>query len=155
VHAGAAFPARRWPADRFAAVARTELERGKTVLYTGTASERGVAAEVARLAGGGMVLAGETDLADLAALVAVAGRTVTGDTGVAHLATALRTPSVVLFGPVSPAHWGPPKDRRHRVLWAGHVGDPHAPQPDTGLLAIRVEDVLAALEALEEEPAAA
>jgi uncharacterized protein YjbJ (UPF0337 family) len=67
------------------------------------------------------------------------------DTGVAHLATAYRTPSVVLFGPTPPGEWGPPPDRpQHRVLWRGGRGDPHADAPDPGLLAIAVEDVLAA-----------
>jgi ADP-heptose:LPS heptosyltransferase len=156
VHAGAASPARRWPRERFAAVARAELERGRPVVYTGTAEERRLAADVARLAGGGTVVAGETDLPGLAALVAAAGRLVAGDTGVAHLATALRTPSVLLFGPTSPAHWGPPAaDPRHRVLWAGRPADPHGWEPDPGLLAIRVDDVLAALAALDEERAAA
>jgi ADP-heptose:LPS heptosyltransferase len=156
LHAGAASAARRWSPGRFAAVARAELVRGRAVLYTGTAKERPLAAEVARLASGGTVVAGETDLAGLAALVAAAGRVVAGDTGVAHLATALRTPSVVLFGPTSPAHWGPPvADPRHRVLWAGRPGDPHGREPDPGLLAIRVDDVLAALAALDEERAAA
>jgi uncharacterized protein YjbJ (UPF0337 family) len=55
-------------------------------------------------------------------------------------------PSVVLFGPTPPAEWGPPPDRPwHRALWAGRRGDPHAKAPDAGLLAISVEDVLAAL----------
>src|SRR5205823_1228874 len=73
------------------------------------------------------------------------GRVVSGDTGVAHLATALRTPSVVLFGPVSPRLWGPPEDARHLVLWAGRTGDPHAGSPDAGLLEITPEQVLQAL----------
>ncbi|MBA2575354.1 MAG: glycosyltransferase family 9 protein, partial [Euzebyaceae bacterium] len=83
---------------------------------------------------------------ELAAVVAAAGRVVCGDTGVAHLATAVGIPSVVLFGPVPPSRWGPPADRpRHRALWAGGTGDPHAPRPDPGLLRITVEDVVAAL----------
>ena len=93
------------------------------------------------------------DVMTLAAHVAVAGRVVCGDTGVAHLATALRRPSVVLFGPTSPARWGPPPERRqHVALWAGRTGDPHAERPDPGLLAISVSDVLAALDGLPAAP---
>ena len=96
------------------------------------------------------------DLARLARVVAVAGRLVSGDTGIAHLATALRTPSVVLFGPTSPAEWGPPRDRPwHHVLWAGRTGDPHGTRPDPGLLEIGVGDVLAALDGLPGRPQAA
>ena len=97
------------------------------------------------------VYAGRTDVLGLAALVAAAGRVVCGDTGVAHLATALRTPSVVLFGPISPALWGPPPDRpRHRALWAAGTGDPHGEEPDPGLLRIRVAKVVEALSTLPD-----
>jgi hypothetical protein len=56
----------------------------------------------------------------------------------------------VLFGPTSPAEWGPPRDRSwHRTLWAGGSGDPHAGEPDPGLLAITVADVLDAIADLQ------
>ncbi|HYI99121.1 MAG TPA: glycosyltransferase family 9 protein [Thermoleophilaceae bacterium] len=151
VHPGAAAGARRWPQERFAAVARAQVAEGRRVVLTGGRRERELAAEVARLAGlpSGAVLAGRTGLRDLAALVAAAERVVCGDTGMAHLATAFRTPSVVLFGPVSPERWGPPPDRPwHRALWAGRRGDPHAAAVDPGLLSIGVDDVLDALAGL-------
>ncbi|MCU1429285.1 MAG: glycosyl transferase, family 9 [Actinomycetia bacterium] len=148
VHPGASAPARRWPADRFAAVARAEVDAGRRVVITGDPSERRLARQVADLAGldDGVVLAGRTSLLELAAAVAAADVVCSGDTGVAHLATAFGTPSVVLFGPVSPAHWGPPAhDPRHRALWAGRLGDPHAPRVDSGLLHIGVDRVVATL----------
>ena len=152
IHPGAASPARRWPPERWAAVARAELAAGRRVVVTGSAAERDLAAAIARDAGDAVtVLAGETDLLELAATVAGAGRVVCGDTGVAHLATAFGTPSVVLFGPTPPSEWGPPPDRpQHQVLWAGARGDPHAPRPDAGLLAIGVDEVLGALDRLPE-----
>jgi ADP-heptose:LPS heptosyltransferase len=152
LHPGAASAARRWPPERFAAVARAERARGRDVVVTGAPDERALAADVAARAGlpRRSVLAGETDLRGLAALVGAAGRVVCGDTGVAHLATALGTPSVVLFGPTPPALWGPPEcDPRHRTLWAGRRGDPHGRKPDPGLLAIEVDDVLAVLAELD------
>jgi ADP-heptose:LPS heptosyltransferase len=158
VHPGAASAARRWPADRWAAVARAERERGRRVIVTGGADEIDLAAGIARSAGlpAGAVSAGRTSLVELASLVGAAGRVLSGDTGAAHLATALRTPSVVLFGPCSPARWGPPGDRSwHRVLWSGRVGDAHAAQADPGLLAITVDQVLRALDDLDTAPAPA
>lgn len=155
IHPGAASPARRWPADRWAAVARAEKERDRTVLITGGPEEVDLARRVARGAGlpESRVYAGRTGLLDLAALVGAAGRVVCGDTGLAHLATALRTPSVVLFGPTSPDLWGPPKDRPwHRTLWTGMSGDPHGESPDRGLLEIGVTDVLAELAVLPAPP---
>jgi ADP-heptose:LPS heptosyltransferase len=148
VHPGAAFPARRWPPDRFAVVASNLVAAGHRVVVTGSPAERDLAETVATTAGlpDDAVLAGRTDLVTLAALVADAVLVVCGDTGVAHLATAYGTPSVVLFGPTPPAWWGPPKDRpQHRPLWAGQIGDPFGQEPDPGLLKLSAEDVLAAI----------
>ncbi len=153
VHPGAAFPARRWPPERWAAVARNLVEAGSPVVITGGPGEEELALSVARGAGlpSEAVHAGRTDLAQLARLVAAAARVVCTDTGVAHLATALGTPSVVLFGPTSPRHWGPPPDRPwHRVLWRGTTGDPRGQAPDPGLLALDVQDVVDALDDLAD-----
>jgi ADP-heptose:LPS heptosyltransferase len=150
LHPGASAPARRWPAPRWAAVARHELRRGRRVVVTGGADEVELAKAVAAGAGlgGTAVLAGRTDVGELAAVVGAAGRIVCGDTGVAHLASAFATPSVVLFGPVSPSQWGPPRTGPHIALWAGTSGDPHAATPDPGLLAVAVADVTGALDEL-------
>ena len=82
-------------------------------------------------------------------MVAAAGRVVCGDTGIAHLATALGTPSVVLFGPVPPAEWGPPPDRPVTSR-CGPAGRPHANSVDPGLLAISVAEVDRALAGLPD-----
>ncbi|GAA5769769.1 glycosyltransferase family 9 protein [Streptosporangium roseum] len=151
LHPGAAAPARRWPPERFALVAVALRQAGHEVVITGNAGERALAEQVASLAclPEACVLAGRTGLRDLVALVARARLVVCGDTGVAHLASALATPSVVLFGPVSPALWGPPHGP-HVALWAGRSGDPHGDLPDEGLLEIGVLEVLdAAVNLLE------
>jgi ADP-heptose:LPS heptosyltransferase len=153
VHPGAGSPARRWPPGRFAGVARAERAKGRPVLISAGPGEEALAHAVAAAAGlpAAAVLAGGDVLA-LARLVAAVGRVVCGDTGVAHLATALGTPSVVLFGPVSPARWGPPPGRPwHRALWASRSGSPHGRVLDPGLAALTVDQVL---EALADLPAA-
>jgi ADP-heptose:LPS heptosyltransferase len=147
VHPGCAFPARQWPPERYAAVARRLASAGLKVVVTGSSGERQLAQQVATMADlpQDSVLAGRTTLTALAALVADATMVICGDTGIAHLATAYRTPSVVLFGPVSPGHWGPPPERpQHCALWAGTTGDTFADRPDPGLLQITTADVLAA-----------
>jgi len=156
IHPGAASVARRWPVDRWAAVARHQREQGRRVVVTGGPDEGGLADAVARFAGvdAGDVVAGRTSVVELAALVADAARVVCGDTGVAHLASAFATPSVVLFGPTPPVRWGPPTSRRHVALWAGRAGDPHGSAPDPGLLSLEIDDVTAALDGLpDREPA--
>ncbi|WP_243731093.1 glycosyltransferase family 9 protein [Modestobacter roseus] len=151
VHPGAAFPGRRWPPERFAAVARHLAAAGHRVVVTGGPAERELAERVA--AGAGLpddaVLAGRTTSLELAAVVAAARVVVCGDTGVAHLATAYRRPSVVLFGPVSPALWGPPPREQHRVLWHGDgTGDPHGTELDPALAQVTVEEVTTAVDGL-------
>ncbi|MFI9640657.1 glycosyltransferase family 9 protein [Micromonospora sp. NPDC051925] len=151
VHPGSKIEAKRWPADRFATLARRLAGQGHQVVVTGSAGERDLATRVA--AGAGLpesaVLAGRTDLGELAGLVAGARLVVSGDTGVGHLATAYRTPSVLLFGPVPPARWGPPADRPwHRVLWA--AGGAGADSSASRLAALPVDRVLAAVAEAEE-----
>jgi ADP-heptose:LPS heptosyltransferase len=151
VHPGAAFPGRRWPPGRFAAVARHLAANGHEVRITGGPGEVELARTVATGAGlpDDAVLAGRTTSMELAAVVAAARVVVCGDTGVAHLATAYRRPSVVLFGPLSPALWGPPRRRQHVVLWHGDgTGDPWGTTRDPALDRICVEEVTAALDAL-------
>lgn len=158
IHPGAAAPGRRWPAERFATVARSEADRGRPVFITGGAGERPLADEVVQQAAeiGVQSIAGQTDLDGLISVIGSAARVISGDTGVAHIAFAVGTPSVTLYGPVPPSEWGPPPGRsQHRTLWAGRRGDPHATQLDPGLAAIQPDDVRAELVELDRltEPA--
>jgi ADP-heptose:LPS heptosyltransferase len=156
VHPGAAFPGRRWPPERFSAVARHLAGSGLQVAITGGPAERDLALAVAAGAGLGeeAVLAGRTTTLELAAVIAAARVVVCGDTGVAHLASAYRRPSVVLFGPVSPALWGPPvragkQGPLHVVLWHGDgAGDPWGTTLDPALARIPVDEVTSALDTL-------
>jgi len=158
VHPGAASPSRRWPVERFAAVARTLSGRGHQVVVTGSASEAVLTARVAAAAPDAVDLAGRLDLRQLAAVVAAGRLVLCGDTGTAHLATAFGTDSVLLFGPTPPARWGPAIDRgRHRVLWHGpelappgtvYLGDPHGEDVDPALERTTVAEVTAAVDEL-------
>jgi ADP-heptose:LPS heptosyltransferase len=145
LHCGAKDAARRWPVERFAAIAIMLRAAGHEVVVTGGPDEQLVAHRIAAAAG--VRAAGRLSLLQLLSLVAGARLVVCGDTGVAHVASAYGTPSVVLFGPVSPAVWGPPADPRHQVLWHGDgTGDPHGTAPDPALLQISVAEVAAACE---------
>ncbi|HEX8867830.1 MAG TPA: glycosyltransferase family 9 protein [Lentzea sp.] len=152
IHPGASTGARRWPVERYAAVARAL--RAEVVGVPSSAGFLDLAEPLDVVVTAGP---GETDLArhiveepwtgslaELVDLVATARLVVCGDTGVAHLATACGTPSVLLFGPVSPEIWGPRRGP-HRVLWRGRTGDTFADEPDPGLLEITVEEVLDAI----------
>jgi ADP-heptose:LPS heptosyltransferase len=147
VHPGAAFGSRRWPPQRFAAVAKELTSNGFQVVICGSSAEMQLARAVATAAGlpPRTVLAGRVDVIGLAAVIAHAALVICGDTGPAHLATAYRTASVVLFGPTPPGAWGPPDDPRHVALWPSvtraEPGTPWGEIIDPALDAITVRDV--------------
>ncbi|MEV4702706.1 glycosyltransferase family 9 protein [Actinoplanes sp. NPDC049316] len=158
VHPGAKSPSRRWPPERYAAVAEALTAAGHRVVVTGSGAEREIATEVAERAGLGAGAVARTSLDELAGLVAHARLLISGDTGIAHLATAYRTPSVVLFGPMSPQRWGPPPERAyHRAIWHGTRSEPgDRPGPvHPALLAVRAGEVLDAAAEVERHAAAA
>lgn len=155
IHPGSASAARRWPAERFAAVAGALARHGNPVVVTGGSGEASMCRRLVSRAGLGPAadLSGRLTLPNLVALLRRSRLLISTDTGVAHLATAVRTPSVVLFGPTAPQLWGPLVDPHlHLVLWHGRPdepGDPHATVPDPSLLKITVrETVQAALRQL-------
>lgn len=147
VHSGASAPARRWPLERWASVVRRLEDGGHRVVVTGGPDEWARARALVHRARLPVdrCLAGRTSAVDLLDVVGAARVVLSGDTGIAHLASAARAPSVVLFGPVSPARWGPPDAPWHRALWHGATGDPHGAAPDPGLLEIDVDEVLDAV----------
>jgi ADP-heptose:LPS heptosyltransferase len=149
VHPGAAAGSRRWPAERFAEVAVELRHQGHRVVITAGDAERSLAEAIAVASGARALL--DLTLPRLLAVVASARLVLCGDTGVAHVASNYRTPSVVLFGPVSPAVWGPPLDPRHRVIFHGNgTGDPHGLDPDPAMLAITVAEVVEGVRRVEQ-----
>jgi heptosyltransferase-2 len=122
---GAAYgPAKRWSAERFAALGRQLAARGQAVLVCGAASER-EACEPVRAGVGACarLLAGATSLPVQAALCARATLTVSNDSGLAHLAAATGAPTVVVFGSTSSA-WTAPAGTRVRVVQRAPVCSP-------------------------------
>jgi ADP-heptose:LPS heptosyltransferase len=117
VHPGASVAERRWPAEKFAAVADRLADRGRQIVLTGVPSERAIAERVAsHMQRAPLNLVGKTDLGSLGALVARADLLICNDTGISHVAAALQTPSVVISTGNNPARWAPKNQRLHRVL---------------------------------------
>ncbi len=116
LHPGASVPARRWPVERFRALAHLLADRGWRVVVTGGADERSLAAAAASGVPGAVDLSGAGDLDLLGAVLARARVLVVGNTGPAHLAAATHTPVVSLFSPVVPAWAWRPWRVPHRLL---------------------------------------
>lgn len=96
--------AKRWPAERYAALADRFIEEmNADVLLVGARDEIEVSREVtSRMRHKPIMLTGETDLAQLTAVLSLVDLLVTNDTGPAHIAAALERPTLVIFGPTDP-----------------------------------------------------
>jgi heptosyltransferase-2 len=96
--------AKRWPAERYAALADRLIEElGAQVMLVGSNAEAGVSLEVSRqMRNRPLTLTGQTDLAELVATLSLVDLLVTNDTGPAHIASALGRPTLVIFGPTNP-----------------------------------------------------
>lgn len=118
IHPGARLPSRRWPAERFAAVADALAARGYTIVLTGTQEEAPLGAAVrAAMRFPAASLVGQTSLGSLAAILRDAHLLVCNDTGTSHIANAMRTPTVVISSGGDPRRWQPLDRRTYRVLW--------------------------------------
>jgi len=107
LHPGAGAHWKRWPAERFAALADALERQGRQVLLVeGPADVESIQAVQAHAARPYPVLR-ETSLRRLAALLSQGSLFVGNDSGVTHLAAISGIPTVALFGPTDPANWAP------------------------------------------------
>jgi ADP-heptose:LPS heptosyltransferase len=120
--------ARRWPAERFAAVGDALAGTGLIVVLTGTSDEAALTRELTgRMRAPAIDVAGQTDLGGMAALLSGARLLVCNNTGVSHLAAALRVPSVVLIeNEAEVARWAPLDAGRHRPVCGCDAAPPGA-----------------------------
>ena len=120
IHPGSGAASKLWRSDKWAAVADAlQNDLGCAVVFTGTASESGMIAEIrAQMSQTGHSI-GATSIGQLAALYKKASLVLGPDSGALHVAAALDTPTIALFGPADPvefAPWGDPA--RHVTLTA-------------------------------------
>ena len=105
---GAAWPNKRWPPDRFGALAAALRDHtGLQSLVTWGPAEHELADTVVNAASGAAIAAPATSVSDLAVLMRDAALVVSGDTGPLHIAAAMGTPLVGLYGPTWPERNGP------------------------------------------------
>ena len=105
---GAAWPNKRWPAERFGEVAAfLRARHGLRSVVTWGPGEKMLAEAAVAASEGAALMTGAMSLLDLVALLRDARLMVSGDTGPTHIAGALGVPIVSPFGPTSAARNGP------------------------------------------------
>ncbi|CCH15547.1 glycosyltransferase family 9 protein [Micromonospora lupini] len=123
LHPGASDTRRRWPAERFAEVARALHGDGYEVLVTGTPSEREVVDEVVAAAGVPVrPQVGTLSLGGLAGCYAGCALVISNDTGPLHLAAAVGASTVGIFWVGNLINTATPLRGRHRPIssWMVH-----------------------------------
>lgn len=114
---GAEFgPAKRWPAQHFAALARLIATPRNPVWLVGSTKDVAVGEEIAAAAGGAALnLCGRSSLEQAIDLLASARCVVSNDSGLMHVAAALGRPLVALYGSSSPTYT-PPLSPRAKIV---------------------------------------
>ena len=153
-------PAKRWPAQSFAALAQTLAHTGRTVLLLGSAKERDLGEEIRAHVDSARVrnLCGATTLGDVVDLLAASDAAVSNDSGLLHVAAAAGTRVVAIYGSSSPA-FTPPLTPHAAIIYLGIECSPcFARECPLGhlrcLREIAPGDVLKAVESLLATPRA-
>lgn len=155
LHPGAGGRRKRWPAERFAEIARRLAGRGCAIAVTQGAADEDAVATLCRALGNVPVrILADLALPDLATELAEASLFVGNDSGITHLAAMLGIPTLAIFGPYDPVYWSP-IGPQIAVVDAGR-GCPHRADPREGcrqcdlMPTVEVEPVWRAVDALRE-----
>jgi ADP-heptose:LPS heptosyltransferase len=117
-----------WPTDRLIELGQRILAEHADVklAITGAPSERAAAERIARQIGPSqrvVSLAGKTTLRELLVAYSIADVLVTNDSGPGHFASMTEIDSIILFGPETPALFGPLGASSH-TIWRGLACSP-------------------------------
>ena len=150
INPGAAWPNKRWPPDRFGALAVALRERfGVSPIVLWGPGEEPLASAVVEAARGAALKSPPTTLTDVASLATGARLVVSGDTGPLHIAGAVGAPLVAIFGPTWTERNGPWGSADVTITRYDVCQCHYARQCRTGARCIediRVDEVIAAVE---------
>ena len=118
--AGAEYgPAKRWPADHFAGVARARLSQGWDVWLFGSDRDASITREINQHTEQRCLdLAGRTTLGEAIDLLSLSAAVVSNDSGLMHVAAALGRPLVAIYGSSDP-NYTPPLGTNAEVVYLG------------------------------------
>jgi heptosyltransferase-2 len=116
-------PAKRWPLEHFAHVAKEKIAQGWQVWIFGSATKKEIelGARIQTLVGENCInLCGKTQLGEAIDLLALARVVVSNDSGLMHIAAALGKPLIALYGSSSPDMTPPLTNKAHIVYLRLH-----------------------------------
>ena len=113
---GANWETKRWPAERFAGLARRALAAGVQVVVQGNYAEAALGRAIAQQAPGTVDLCGKLDLKALAGFISRCTAFVANDSGPMHISRALGVPTLAFFGSTDPTMFD---FTGHEVMFAG------------------------------------
>ena len=157
---GAEFgPAKKWPPDYYAELARAYIERGWNILCLGSPNDKETGEKIESFHDLNKEnkfynLIGKTSLNDAIDILDLCDRVVTNDSGLMHIAAAVGTPLVALYGPSSPAYTPPLTDNKKILRKMEGYEKKREGDLDRGyhqsLLAIKPTEVINALEEIQK-----
>lgn len=116
---------RRWPAERFAAVADRLAGKGSAIAINGTAAEAPLVREmIERMRAPALDLSGRLSLRGLCGLLERASLVLSNDTGPLHLALAIGTPCVGIYWLTNMNESAPLVQHRHRAALSVRIQCP-------------------------------
>lgn len=157
---GAEFgPAKKWPPEYYAEVARAYIDRGWNILCLGSPNDQETGEKIESFHNLNKEnkfynLIGKTSLNDAIDILGLCDRVVTNDSGLMHIAAAVGTPLVALYGPSSPAYTPPLTDNKKILRKMEGYEKKREGDLERGyhqsLLAIKPTEVINALEELKK-----
>ncbi len=117
-------PAKRWPAEYFAQIAKLYAARGWRIWLFGSEQDRSVTTEIRSLSGADCAdLAGRTTLGEAIDLLSLAQVVVSNDSGLMHVAASLGRRLIAVYGSSDP-HFTPPLSPSATILSLGLACSP-------------------------------
>jgi heptosyltransferase-2 len=157
---GAEFgPAKQWPTEYYAEVARAYIDRGWNILCLGSPNDQETGEQIESFQNLSEEnkfynLIGKTSLNDAIDILGLCDRVVTNDSGLMHIAAAVGTPLVALYGPSSPAYTPPLIDNKKILRKMEGYEKKREGDLERGyhqsLVAIKPTEVINALEELQK-----
>jgi len=110
-------PAKQWPAEHYAELAKQKIAQGWTVFIFGSAKDKSVSEQINQLSKNSCHdFSGKTSLAEAVDLMSLSQVVVSNDSGLMHVAAALNKKTIAIYGSSDPG-FTPPLNSSAKVIY--------------------------------------